>query len=90
VSEKVKQYLQWGCKTKIVLLTKKEHEKLHKDALAYSLAQYKGAIVHNNVATLHSGEAMIHLDSYLNYSVRCLAWQRRAEIWNAPERVQFT
>lgn len=91
---KVLQYLQYGavggCKTKMVLLTREEHERLHRDALIHSLAQYKGAIVHNTVAQLHSGEAMIHLSSYLNYSVRCLAWQRRAEIWNEPEKVQFT
>lgn len=74
----------------MVLMSQADHEKLHRDVLIHSLEAYKGAIVHNNFANLHSGEAIIHLDSYLNYSVRCLAWQRRAEIWNEPEKVQFT
>jgi len=85
VNEKVKQYLRWGCKTKIVLLTREEHEKLHRDALA----QYKGAVVHNFFAFLHSGESYYPSIS-LNLGVRRSAWQRRVEIWNEPERVQFT
>jgi hypothetical protein len=89
VSEKVKQYLQCGCKTKFILLAREEHEKLHRDAFIHSLALYNGAIVHNNVALLHSGESYYPSIS-LNLGVRRLAWQRRVEIWNEPERVQFT
>jgi len=88
----VTQYVG-GCKRKFILLTREEHEKLHRDALTqtqHSLAQYKGAIIHDKgLAYLHSGEVMIN-SSYLNYGVRCMAWQRRAEIWNEPVKVQFT
>lgn len=78
---KVWQYVG-GCTKHLVLLTREEHEKLHRDSLNAVKNQFKGAIVHDNGL----------LDNKNAYWLitRRLSWEEKVKQWEtAPIKVKF-
>jgi hypothetical protein len=87
IERKVLQYVASGeCKTKMVLMSRADHEALHRNSLnAVKQNQFKGAIVHSGFTSLLTGKAY----DFFGLSIRRYAWKIRVEKWNEPVKVEF-